>query len=144
MRWPAIAVVPPWPGSGEPASRPGPRAQVGGVGAADDDRPQPDARDAQLGDRLAVAARAGEGAGGHGGARAVAGVARGGELERAQLRGEAVLGAAGAQRAERLLPGERDGRVGQDEQPGDDQRGAERAPHRRSADSVPPSEPGPA
>ena len=80
---------------------------------------------------------------GHG-ARAVRGVARGGQLERVQLRGEVVLGARGAQRAERLLPRERGGRVGQHQQPGDDERGAERAPHRRRADSVPPSEPGPA
>ena len=67
-----------------------------------------------------------------------------GQLERVQLRVEVVLGARRPQRAERLLPGERGGGVGQDQQPDDDQRGAERALHRRSADSVPPSEPGPA
>ena len=147
------AVGRPVPGDGRRAVLTGERragdearalAQVAGRGPAHHDRAQADARDAQLGERLAVATRARQRARVDGEVGGVGGVARGRELERVQLRGEVMLGASGAQRAERLLPRERRRRVGQDQQPGHDERGAQRAPHRRRADSVPPREPGPA
>ena len=95
--------------------------------------------------RLAVAARARQRlcGRGHVAADRVA-LRRRGQLDGAQLRVEVVLRARRPQGADRLLPRQRDGGVGQDQQTRDDERGAERALHRRSADSVPPSEPGPA
>ena len=139
-----MAVVPRWPGSGVPAMRPGPSRRSAGVVprttiARRPMRAMRSSATAWPSRRERASARASTAS------RAPSAAWRGaGELERVQLRREVVLGARGAQGADRLLPGERRRRVGQDQQPGHDERGAERAPHRRSADSVPPSEPGPA
>ena len=64
-----------------------------------------------------------------------------------QLALELVLLDAPVDRRHRLLPQQRQRRVGEQQRAGHDQHRRERAqgaPHRRSADSVPPSEPGPA